>query len=44
MPLPHENIDPDGLQEFSVVFTDRSLNHMSAKFQRVMREVSTLLK
>ena len=44
MRLPHENIDPDGLQEFSVVFTDRSLNHMSAKFQRVMREVSVLLK
>jgi hypothetical protein len=29
MNLPHAHIDPDGLQEFSVVFTDRSLNHMS---------------
>lgn len=44
MSLPHAHIDPDGLQEFSVVFTDRSLNHMSARFQGVMREVSTLLK
>lgn len=42
--LPLANVDPDGLQEFSVVFTDRSLNHMSAKFQGVMREVSGLLK
>ena len=40
----HANVDPDGLEEFSVVFTDRSLNHMSAKFQAVMREVSGLLK
>ena len=44
MNLPHAHIDPDGLQEFSVVFTDRSLNHMSARFQGVMREVSALLK
>ena len=44
MKLPHAHIDPDGLQEFSVVFTDRSLNHMSARFQGVMREVSALLK
>ncbi|MCL4675029.1 MAG: aminotransferase class V-fold PLP-dependent enzyme [Pararhodobacter sp.] len=40
----HDHIDPDGLDEFSVVFTDRSLNHMSARFQQVMREVSGLLK
>ena len=44
MKLPHAHIDPDGLEEFSVVFTDRSLNHMSAKFQGVMRDVSGLLK
>jgi aspartate aminotransferase-like enzyme len=44
MPLPHAHIDPEGLEEFSVVFTDRSLNHMSARFQGVMREVSGLLK
>ena len=44
MKLPHDHIDPDGLQEFSVVFTDRSLNHMSARFQAVMRNVSGLLR
>ncbi|MDZ4093889.1 MAG: aminotransferase class V-fold PLP-dependent enzyme [Paracoccaceae bacterium] len=44
MPLPHDHIDPDGLQEFSVVFTDRSLNHMSAKFQGVMRDISAMLR
>jgi aspartate aminotransferase-like enzyme len=38
--LPHAHIDPDGLQEFSVVFTDRSLNHMSRRFQTVMREIA----
>jgi aspartate aminotransferase-like enzyme len=37
-------IDPDGLLEYSVVFTDRSLNHMSATFQQVMRDISTTLK
>ena len=31
-------IEP-GLQEFSVVFTDRSLNHMSAQFQTVMNGI-----
>ncbi len=38
------DIDPDGLQEFSVVFTDRSLNHMSQKFQHVMRDLSATLR
>ena len=38
------DIDPDGLLEFSVVFTDRSLNHMSAAFQEVMRDISSMLK
>ncbi|GGD47171.1 class V aminotransferase [Sinisalibacter lacisalsi] len=38
------DIDPDGLLEFSVVFTDRSLNHMSAAFQQVMRDISGILK
>lgn len=38
------DIDPDGLLEYSVVFTDRSLNHMSAAFQEVMRDISGLLK
>ena len=40
--LPH--VDPDGLLEFSVVFTDRSLNHMSQSFQQVMRDISTTLR
>lgn len=41
---PISPVDPDGLLEFSVVFTDRSLNHMSAAFQAVMRDVSATLK
>ena len=40
--LPH--IDPDGLLEYSVVYTDRALNHMSARFQTAMRDISGLLK
>jgi len=39
MPGLRPNIDPDGLLEFSVVFTDRSLNHMSQAFQGVMRDI-----
>ena len=39
-----EHIDPDGLEEFSVVFTDRSLNHMSKSFQSVMTDISGMLK
>ena len=39
-----EPVDPGGLLEFSVVFTDRSLNHMSASFQAVMRDISATLK
>lgn len=38
------NIDPDGLLEYSVVFTDRSLNHMSKTFQGVMKDISSTLK
>jgi len=37
------NVDPEGLLEFSVVFTDRSLNHMSAQFQGVMRDINEML-
>lgn len=44
MPGLLPNVDPDGLLEFSVVFTDRSLNHMSASFQRVMLDISDTLK
>ena len=39
-----ENVDPDGLREFSVVFTDRSLNSMSKAFQKVMTDISGMLK
>lgn len=38
------DIDPDGLLEYSVVYTDRSLNHMSQSFQGVMRDISATLK
>jgi len=44
MPALHPHIDPDGLDEFSVVFTDRALNHMSANFQRVMRDISAIAR
>lgn len=40
--LPH--IDPDGLLEFSVVYTDRALNHMSRRFQGVMKDIASILK
>jgi len=52
-PAPHRrrtlsglvpNVDPDGLLEYSVVYTDRALNHMSQAFQAVMRDISTTLK
>ncbi len=38
------DLDPDGLLEYSVVFTDRSLNHMSKQFQAAMNDISTTLK
>jgi aspartate aminotransferase-like enzyme len=44
MPALLDTIDPDGLLEYSVVFTDRSLNHMSFKFQSVMCDISSILK
>jgi len=44
MPGLLPEIDPDGLLEYSVVFTDRALNHMSQKFQGVMRDISGILK
>ncbi|MEY3265465.1 MAG: hypothetical protein RL717_2942 [Pseudomonadota bacterium] len=40
--LPH--VDPDGLLEFSVVYTDRSLNHMSKAFQGIITDISAILK
>lgn len=44
MTNPPSSVDPDGLMEFSVVFTDRSLNHMSQTFQKVMNDISSMLK
>ncbi len=38
------DLDPEGLLEYSVVFTDRSLNHMSKRFQGVMNDISATLK
>ena len=38
------NVDPDGLLEFSVVYTDRSLNHMSKRFQQAMLDIDSTLK
>ncbi len=39
-----DNVDPDGLLEYSVVYTDRSLNHMSKSFQQVMNDISSTLR
>jgi len=44
MPGLLPNVDPDGLLEFSVVYTDRALNHMSKRFQGVMKDISSILK
>lgn len=40
--LPH--VDPEGLLEYSVVYTDRAVNHMSAKFQSALRDIARILK
>ena len=44
MPALLPNVDPDGLLEYSVVYTDRALNHMSRSFQGVMTDISAMLK
>ena len=44
MPSLLPNVDPDGLLEYSVVYTDRALNHMSRAFQGVMQDISGILK
>jgi aspartate aminotransferase-like enzyme len=44
MPALLPDVDPEGLLEYSVVYTDRSLNHMSKRFQQVMRDLSGTLK
>lgn len=37
-------VDPEGLLEYSVVYTDRSVNHMSRQFQKAMQEISRIVK
>ena len=44
MPGLLPDVDPEGLLEYSVVYTDRSLNHMSKAFQGVMKDISIMLK
>ena len=44
MPGLLPNVDPDGLLEYSVVYTDRAINHMSKRFQQVMKDISATLK
>ena len=44
MPSLLPNVDPDGLLEYSVVYTDRAVNHMSKAFQGVMKDISATLK
>ena len=44
MPALLPDVDPDGLLEYSVVYTDRALNHMSKRFQGAMRDLSATLK
>lgn len=44
MPALLPDVDPDGLLEYSVVYTDRALNHMSQSFQEVMKDISATLK
>jgi aspartate aminotransferase-like enzyme len=44
MPALLPDVDPEGLLEYSVVYTDRAVNHMSQSFQGVMRDISTTLK
>jgi len=44
MPGLLSDVDPDGLLEYSVVYTDRAVNHMSGTFQSVMNDISSILK
>ncbi len=44
MPGLLPDVDREGLLEYSVVYTDRSVNHMSQRFQGVMRDISATLK
>ncbi len=44
MPGLLPDVDPNGLVEYSVVYTDRSVNHMSLSFREVMTDISSTLK
>ncbi len=44
MPGLLPDVDPDGLLEYSVVYTDRAVNHMSKRFQGAMKDISRTLK
>ena len=44
MPGLLPDVDPNGLVEYSVVYTDRSVNHMSLSFREVMTDISLTLK
>ena len=44
MPGLLADVDPDGLLEYSVVYTDRAVNHMSARFQAAMNDISSMLR
>ena len=44
MPALLPDVDPDGLLEYSVVYTDRALNHMSRRFGQVMRDIDEILR
>ena len=44
MPALLSQPDPQGLLEYSVVYTDRALNHMSQRFRGVMKDISRILK
>ena len=44
MPGLLPDVDPEGLLEYSVVYTDRAINHMSGRFQSVMTDISSTLK
>lgn len=44
MPAMYPEVDPNGLLEYSVVYTDRALNHMSSEFQSVVNDISATLK
>lgn len=44
MPGLRADVDPEGLLEYSVVYTDRALNHMSQSFQGVMKDIASTLQ